>query len=92
VRGEEKYPDDVLTIVDNSYRERALALQDDALAEQFGWSDRRHHVLALRKLRRAMVLAQRHTLIEMRLRGEIGDDVMHKIEHELDLEDARLKI
>ncbi len=92
VRGEEKYPDDVLTIVDNSYRERALALQDDALAEQFGWSDRRHHVLALRKLRRAMVLAQRHTLIEMRLRGEIGDDVMHKIEHELDLEDAGLKI
>jgi Na+/H+ antiporter len=91
IRSEDNYPEDVMTIVDNSYRERALALQDDDLAEQLGWSDRRHHVLALRKLRRAMVLTQRHTLVEMRLRGEIGDDVMHKIEHELDLEDARLK-
>jgi NhaP-type Na+/H+ or K+/H+ antiporter len=91
VREEGRFPDNVVASVEDFYREQALALHDD-LAEQLGWSDRRHHVLALRKLRRAMVATQRHTLVEMRHQGEIGDDVMHKIEHELDLEDARLKI
>jgi CPA1 family monovalent cation:H+ antiporter len=91
LRGSESYPTEVVESVESSYRERELALQDN-LAEQLGWSDRRHRTLALRKLRRAMVLAQRHTLVEMRRKGEIGDDVMHKIERQLDLEDARLKI
>lgn len=86
------YPDDVVALVESSYRERALALQEDEIADELGWSDRRHHVLALRKLRRDLVLAQRHTLVEMRRDGEIGDDVMHKVERELDLEEARLKI
>jgi Na+/H+ antiporter len=87
----EAYPEEVVASVENSYRERALALRDE-LAEQLGWSPRRHHVLALRELRLGMIKAQRHALVEMRRRGEIGDDVMHKIEHELDLEDSRLKI
>ena len=91
VRVEGKFPEDVMASVGEFYRERALALQDD-LAEQLGWSDRRHHVLALRKLRRHMVETQRHTLVEMRRSGEISDDVMHKIERELDLEEARLRI
>lgn len=90
-RGGRQYPEDVLETVETTYRERALLLQEDKLADQLGWSDRRHHALALRKLRRAMVAAQRHILVEMRQRGEIGDDVMHKVEHELDLEEARLK-
>jgi hypothetical protein len=29
--------------------------------------------------------------VALRRTGSIGDDVMHKIEHELDLEEARLK-
>jgi len=33
----------------------------------------------------------RHTLLRLRHDGEIGDDILHKIEHELDLEEARLK-
>jgi CPA1 family monovalent cation:H+ antiporter len=45
----------------------------------------------VRKLRRIMIASQRRALLAMRRQGEIGDDVMHKIEHELDLEEARLR-
>ncbi len=35
--------------------------------------------------------AERRAIIELRDRGEIGDEVLHKIERELDLEESRLK-
>ncbi len=47
---------------------------------------------AYQRLQRALLDAQRETLIELRDRGEINDDVMRRIERELDLEDARLEI
>ncbi len=90
-REEASYPVSALDTIERLYQERALALQD-ALADQLGWSDHRHHLVSTRRLHRAMLAQQRHTLIEMRRTGQIGDDVMHKIEHELDLEEARLKI
>ena len=37
------------------------------------------------------IAAQRRALLSLRRAGKIGDDVVHKIEHELDLEEARLK-
>ena len=36
--------------------------------------------------------AQRRAVVELRNRGEISNDVMHRIERELDLEDERLEI
>jgi hypothetical protein len=36
--------------------------------------------------------AQRRAVVELRNRGEISNDVMHGIEHELDLEDSRLDV
>ncbi len=48
--------------------------------------------VAYQRLQRALLDAQRETLIELRDRGEINDDVMRRIERELDLEDARLEI
>jgi CPA1 family monovalent cation:H+ antiporter len=47
---------------------------------------------AYQRLVREVLDAQRETLIELRNRGEINDDVMRRIERELDLEDARLEI
>ena len=38
-----------------------------------------------------MIAAQRRALVALRREGAIGDDVLHKIERELDLEEARLK-
>jgi len=89
-RLEKKYPESALNSVEQIYRERAFTLHDD-LADQLGWSDHRHHQLSVRKLRRGLIVAQRRSIVQMRRAGLIGDDVLHKIEYELDLEDARYK-
>lgn len=91
VRAKGKFPESVLDRVATYYTERALFFQDP-LVEQLGWSEQRHQLLDTRKLRRMMILAERETLLTLRRTGQIGDDVMHKIEHELDLEAARLKL
>jgi Na+/H+ antiporter len=90
LRVEEKFPVSAIETVEHSYRERALVLRDD-LADQLGWSNQRHHFLSVRRLRRLMIAAQRRVLVDMRRSEAIGDDVLHKIEHELDLEETRLK-
>jgi hypothetical protein len=77
--------------VEQVYRERAINLHDNVV-DQLGWSSHRHHQLSVRRLRRAMIVTQRHAIVDMRRSGLIGDDVLHKIEHELDLEEARYKI
>ncbi len=45
----------------------------------------------MRKLRTSVIKAQRHALLDMRHKREVGDDVVHKIEHELDLEEEHLR-
>jgi Na+/H+ antiporter len=47
---------------------------------------------AYQRLLRELLRAQRQTLIELRNEGEIGDEVMHRIEHDLDLEESRLEV
>jgi Na+/H+ antiporter len=90
LRQEDKFPATALVAVENLYRERSLAFQDE-LADQIGWSPQRNHVLSVRRLNRVLVATQRRALLGMRRAGQIGDDVMHRIEHELDLEETRLK-
>ena len=48
--------------------------------------------VAYQRLVRELIEAQRATLIDLRDRGDINDDVLHRIERELDLEDSRLEI
>jgi CPA1 family monovalent cation:H+ antiporter len=47
---------------------------------------------AYQRLLRELLEAQRAIVIEMRDRGEINDEVLRRIERELDLEDSRLEI
>jgi Na+/H+ antiporter len=47
---------------------------------------------AYQRLMRELLEAQRMTLIQLRNEGKIGDEVMHRIEHDLDLEESRLEI
>ena len=47
---------------------------------------------AYQRLVRELIEVQRTVLIELRDRGEINDDVLRRIERELDLEDSRLEI
>jgi CPA1 family monovalent cation:H+ antiporter len=47
---------------------------------------------AYQRLQRELLRAQRTTLIELRNEGRIGDEAMHRIERDLDLEESRLEI
>ena len=44
------------------------------------------------RLLRELVRVQRRSLIELRNEGVIGDEAMHRIERDLDLEESRLEI
>jgi Na+/H+ antiporter len=48
--------------------------------------------LAYQRLRRELLEAERHAVVELRNTGVIGDEVMRRIERDLDLEDSRLDI
>ena len=48
--------------------------------------------LAFQKLTRELLEAQRLAVLDLRDRGAINDDVLRRIERELDLEDSRLEI
>ena len=41
---------------------------------------------------RELLRAQRRILIQLRNKGRIGDEAMHRIERDLDLEESRLEI
>lgn len=57
--------------------------------EDEGYEDRS---LAYQRLVRELLEAQRRAIVRLRNEGAISDDVMHRIERELDLEDSRLEI
>jgi Na+/H+ antiporter len=87
-RRNEKYPEAVLAEVEHFYREHSLAEYDD----QPDHHERHRHFTSIRQLQHTMIITGRHTLATLRRDGVIGDDVLRKIEHELDLEEARLRI
>jgi CPA1 family monovalent cation:H+ antiporter len=62
---------------------RAGYLEDD------GSQDRS---LAYQRLVRELLEAQRREIVLLRNQGEISNEVMHRIERDLDLEDSRLEI
>jgi monovalent cation/hydrogen antiporter len=41
---------------------------------------------------RDLLQTQRRVLIELRNEGKLGDEAMHRIERDLDLEESRLEI
>jgi monovalent cation/hydrogen antiporter len=51
-----------------------------------------HRSLKYQKLVRAVIDAQRAELVRLRNAGEISNEVMHRLERELDLEEERLEI
>jgi CPA1 family monovalent cation:H+ antiporter len=91
VRRDGNFPGKAVDRIEEAYQEREIELHDD-LAGQLGWSDHRYLVVSVRRLNRLMIAVQRRALLAMRRSGKIGDDVLHKIEHELDLEEDRLRL
>ncbi len=47
--------------------------------------------LAYQNLVRELLEAQRRAIVRLRNQGEISNDVMHRVERDLDLEDSRLE-
>jgi CPA1 family monovalent cation:H+ antiporter len=48
--------------------------------------------LNFQRLRRELLEAERAAIVDLRRQGVINDDVMHRLERDLDLEDARLDV
>jgi monovalent cation/hydrogen antiporter len=70
------------------FRRRRLKARAGYLADD-GYQDRS---LAYQRLVRELLEAQRREIVRLRNQGEISNEVMHRIERDLDLEDSRLEI
>jgi monovalent cation/hydrogen antiporter len=70
------------------FRRRRLKVRAGKI-EDDGAEDRS---LAYQRLVRELLDAQRRAIVRLRNQGVISNDVMHRIERELDLEDTRLEI
>jgi monovalent cation/hydrogen antiporter len=70
------------------FRRRRLKARAGYLADD-GAQDRS---LAYQRLVRELLEAQRREIVRLRNQGQISNEVMHRIERDLDLEDARLEI
>jgi CPA1 family monovalent cation:H+ antiporter len=90
LRGEEWTRDDTLERMRGlyEYRKRRLAARAGKI-EDDGFEDRS---FAYQTIVREVLEAQRAEVVRLRNEGEISNEVMHRIERELDLEDERLEI
>ncbi len=75
--------------IENRYKDRLANLighDDRGVA-----SDRRAHARYL-ELSRSLLVAERQTVLKLRGEGRINDEVLRKVEHELDLTETRLAL
>ena len=72
------------------YQERVRHLNDD-LAETLGWSPPRERMIATRRLLLQALQAGRRELIELRRENKVDQELLHRLEHEMDLEEIRLR-
>src|SRR6266516_3860322 len=86
---EARLPESAVNTLRAKYDDRIAHLTDEQ-AHVLGWSSRREELVAGRRLRREALAAERRKLLELRHRGEVADELLHKLQHELDLEEARI--
>jgi monovalent cation/hydrogen antiporter len=70
------------------YRRQRLSARA-GLVDDAGYEERS---LAYQRVIRELLEAQRRAIIQLRNQGAISNDVMHRVERDLDLEDSRLEI
>ncbi|HMO00250.1 MAG TPA: Na+/H+ antiporter [Miltoncostaeaceae bacterium] len=71
------------------YRKRRFAAQAGKIEDEDGIEDQSQ---GFQRATREVITAERRVLVAMRDQGTISNDVMHKVERELDLEDSRLEL
>ncbi|MGC3961036.1 MAG: Na+/H+ antiporter [Verrucomicrobiota bacterium] len=86
---EEKFTPEAIKRVESLYQERLHHFGDE-IADTLGWSPERQHSIETRRLRRTAVEAERKQLIAMHREHKLSKELLHRLEHELDLEEARL--
>jgi CPA1 family monovalent cation:H+ antiporter len=74
------------------YRQRRFAVRAGELDDGDGMDAFESRSKRYQKMVRSVLTAQRRRLVELRNSGEISNEVMHRLERELDLEDERLEI
>jgi monovalent cation/hydrogen antiporter len=74
------------------YRQRRFAIRAGELEDLDGIDAVETRSKRYQKMVRSVLTAQRRRLVELRNSGEISNEVMHRLERELDLEDERLEI
>jgi monovalent cation/hydrogen antiporter len=88
--GEQWTRDDSVQRLRSFYQFRRRLLKARAgIQEDRGYEERSQ---AYQRLVRELLEAQRRAIVQLRNRGVISNDVMHRIERDLDLEDTRLDI
>jgi monovalent cation/hydrogen antiporter len=71
------------------FRQRRFKVRAGKVEDEDGIEDRS---LAYQRLMHELYLVQRRALVELRNGGTISNDVMHRVERELDLEESRLEV
>ncbi|WP_255325487.1 Na+/H+ antiporter [Candidatus Solirubrobacter pratensis] len=90
LEGETWTRDDTIERMRNAYRYRKRRFAARAgMADDDGYEDRSAQY---QTLVREVLEAQRREIVRLRNAGDISNDVMHRLERELDLEDERLEI
>src|SRR5687767_141067 len=93
LEGQEWTRDDTVERMRGMYRYRVRRLNARAGEPDEGdGDDYEHRSRKYQKMVRSVLDAQRAAVVELRNGGEISNEVMHRIERELDLEDERLEI
>jgi len=72
------------------YEDRVRHLTDDT-ADTLGWSADRHRLLETRRLWREGISAERRELILLRRQARVEEELVHRLEREMDLEETRLR-
>jgi Na+/H+ antiporter len=74
----------------NVFYEDRVRYLDDQIADVLGWSPDRERLVASRKLRLEALRAERRELIKLRRAHQVDEELMHKLEREIDLEETRI--
>jgi CPA1 family monovalent cation:H+ antiporter len=88
--GEEWVRDDTAERLRGLYRFRTDRFRERQRADGDGSIEERSQ--AYQRVRRELLEAERRAVVELRNTGEISDEVMRRIERDLDLEDSRLDV
>ena len=71
------------------FRQRRFKVRAGKIEDEDGIEDRS---IAYQRLMHEIYLVQRQALVELRNAGTISNEVMHRVERELDLEESRLEV